>query len=192
MALTVGERTVHPLTAAQVLRMAEVGILTEDASVELLDGVLTSVSPKTPEHEAVKERVGSWLAPAVAARRVAVRVEGCLIVPDVTALPEPDVMVLTPGLVPGEHPTTALLVVEVAVSSLPTDLGRKAELYAAADVSEYWVVDVPGRRVERFAEPGPHGFGSRRTLVPPAVLSPLGFDVAPLELDVLLAGIGRA
>jgi hypothetical protein len=41
----------------------------------------------------------------VAEGRVDVRVEGCLIVPDETALPEPDVM----GLEPGRHPATALL-----------------------------------------------------------------------------------
>jgi Uma2 family endonuclease len=192
MDLRVGERSIHPLTAAQVLRMAEVGILDEDAPVELLDGVLTAVSPKSPEHEAVKERLLMWLAPAVAAARGTIRVVGCLMVPETTSLPEPDLMVLAPGQPPDRHPTTALLAVEVAVSSQPTDLGRKAELYAAADVGEYWVVDVPGRRVERFTEPGTGGFASRRTLVHPAVLSPLAFDVAPLELEVLFAGVGRS
>ena len=35
-----------------------------------------------------------------------------------------------------------LLVVEVADSSLGFDTGEKADLYAAAGIADYWVVDV--------------------------------------------------
>jgi hypothetical protein len=48
MALTVGERAVRPLTADEVVRMVELGILSEDEPVEVLHGVLTKVSAKTP------------------------------------------------------------------------------------------------------------------------------------------------
>jgi Uma2 family endonuclease len=40
------------------------------------------------------------------------------------------------------HPDSALLVIEVASSSLRDDLERKARLYARAQVEEYWVIDV--------------------------------------------------
>ena len=57
MALTVGEREVRPLTADEVVRMVEVGILSEDDPVELLHGVLTVVSAKSPEHASRSLRV---------------------------------------------------------------------------------------------------------------------------------------
>jgi Uma2 family endonuclease len=43
------------------------------------------------------------------------------------------------------HPTTAELVVEVSDTTLKLDLGDKAELYAAAGIADYWVIDVSNR-----------------------------------------------
>jgi Uma2 family endonuclease len=60
--------------------------------------------------------------------------------------PEPDVAVIDRDAPRPYHPGRGALVIEVAVSSLARDLGRKAALYAPV-VSEYWVVDLDGRRV---------------------------------------------
>ncbi len=51
------------------------------------------------------------------------------------------------------HPTTAVLVVEVANSSLAYDRRQKAHIYAAAGVPEYWVLDVVGRQLLVFRDP---------------------------------------
>ena len=138
MALDIGDREVRPLTADEVLRMVDAGILGEDDRVELLGGVLTRVSPKGRAHEAVKERLIRWLAAGLADGRYAVRAESGLAVPDRTSLPEPDVAVFEAGHDELELPETALLVVEVAVTSLRTDTEVKPGLYAAAGVQEYW------------------------------------------------------
>jgi hypothetical protein len=45
------------------------------------------------------------------------------------------------------------LFVEVAVTSLPKDLGRNVDLYARALVLGYWVVDVLGHRIFAYAGP---------------------------------------
>ena len=68
--------------------------------------------------------------------------------------PEPDIAIVPAGRYTREHPTTAMLVIEVARTSLPIDLGTKAEIYAAAEVPEYWVVDIPARTVHVHASPG--------------------------------------
>ncbi|MEM9492519.1 MAG: Uma2 family endonuclease, partial [Myxococcota bacterium] len=94
--------------------------------------------------------------------------------------PEPDLAVLAPaadGYASG-HPETALLVIEVAESSLATDRDIKADLYAEAAVPEYWIVDLSRglaeARVAVFAEPGPDGYarvtyhGRDETLCPRA------------------------
>jgi Uma2 family endonuclease len=172
-------------------RMVEAGILGEDDRVELLDGVLTQVSPKSADHGTVIARLLRWLIASDPEERYEIRTEHPLVVPDRRSLPEPDIAVVARDAQAG-HPTTALFVVEVAVSSLRTDLEIKPPLYAAAGVPEYWVVDVPGRRVERYTDPGTHGFGSQTTVAPPAVLSPLGLEVGPLALDAVLAGVDRA
>ena len=46
-----------------------------------------------------------------------------------------------------------LLVVEVAGSSLGFDTGEKADLYAAAGIADYWVVDVAAERIEVRRQP---------------------------------------
>src|SRR5262249_54763409 len=52
-----------------------------------------------------------------------------------------------------EHPTTAVLIVEVAESSLDYDRKTKTELYAQAGVTEYWILNLNERRLEGYREP---------------------------------------
>jgi Uma2 family endonuclease len=77
-------------------------------------------------------------------------------------------------------PTEAVLIVEVAESSLFTDTTVKAELYATAGVQDYWVLDLEGRRllVYRDPEPLPKGLGAtayrtHRALGPDDTIAPL-------------------
>src|SRR6266540_4427352 len=68
--------------------------------------------------------------------------------------PEPDISV-TRGSerdFSAAHPTTAELVVEVAVSSATLDR-ENASLYAEAGVKEYWIILGPERRVEVYRQP---------------------------------------
>jgi Uma2 family endonuclease len=46
-----------------------------------------------------------------------------------------------------DHPTYALLIIELAESSLKKDLGLKAKLYARAGIPDYWVVDLNERTI---------------------------------------------
>lgn len=54
------------------------------------------------------------------------------------------------------------LAVEVAVSSLAFDRRRKAPLYAAQSIPEYWIVNPVARQVEVYREPNGEGYGSLR------------------------------
>lgn len=66
---------------------------------------------------------------------------------------EPDLAVLSEEPDPNEHPHSAMLVVEVAVTSHMVDRNVKARHYARARVPAYWIVDVPARTVEIRTEP---------------------------------------
>ncbi len=73
------------------------------------------------------------------------------------SVPEPDVAVL-PGKLDDyltHHPSQALLIVEVADSSLTQDRLTKAGIYAAAEIPEYWVVSRRGDHVRISANPVP-------------------------------------
>jgi Uma2 family endonuclease len=69
--------------------------------------------------------------------------------------PEPDVSVV-PGSFrdyPRDHPARAVLIVEVAESSLRLDRGEKGSLYARAGVPEYWIVNLVDRVLEVYRDP---------------------------------------
>ena len=53
----------------------------------------------------------------------------------------------------------ALLVVEIADSSLGYDRGRKAALYASFGVRELWVIDAVKRATRVFRKPSAEGYG---------------------------------
>lgn len=108
--------------------------------------------------------------------------------------PQPDVSVI-PGRMEDytDHPTVALLVVEVADSTLAQDTTTKAELYATAGIADYWVLDVDGRRLLVFRDPVPlpTGLGAtayRTHLVygPADSVSPLAVPSASVRVSDLL------
>jgi Uma2 family endonuclease len=187
MAFVLGDRPVRPLTADEVMGMVEAGILSSEERVELLHGVLTEKSVKSPGHEELKMRLLRWLDPTAEGHRV--RVEACFVVPDRTSLPEPDLVAVPPGDYTKVHPSAALLAIEVASSSLKLDTTIKAALYAAADITDYWVVDVAAKRLRVFRDPGPDGYATETVLGPDGHAEPLNVELPPLDLAQLFDGL---
>jgi Uma2 family endonuclease len=183
MAFVLGDRPVRPLSVDDVLRMLRAGILTEDNRLELLHGLLTEKAVKSPEHCEIKNRLADWLWRP---DRHRVRVEGALLVADQTSLPEPDIAVVERVSYGDRHPAGALLVIEVARTSLTVDLQVKPPLYAATGVPDYWVVDIDAHRVHVFRTPTPgDGYATRTTHGATDTLAPLSVDVPPLPLNAL-------
>jgi Uma2 family endonuclease len=111
------------------------------------------------------------------------------------SVPDPDLAVVpgTPrSYVGASVPTTALLVVEVA-EKLWYDRNRKANLYAASGISDYWIVNLVDRQVEVYRDPVPdasqpfgYRYASDTDLLPGAVVSPLALPGASIPVDDLL------
>ncbi len=141
---------VRPLKRAEYDRLVEAGVF-EDEKVELLRGMLVTMSPQGVPHFFPIEELTERLVLALTGR-ARVRVQGPLAATD-DSEPEPDIAVVEPVERRREHPSTALLVVEVAVSSVRKDMEVKAAIYAEASVVEYWVIDVSREKVVRFLEP---------------------------------------
>lgn len=139
-----GERQ-RPLRREEYDRLVEQGCF-EDERVELLHGILITMSPQGPRHATVIENLTMLLVPAVLGR-ARVRVQSPLAASD-DSEPEPELSMVAPGPRPHGHPHTALLVVEVAETSLAKDRQIKAGIYVACGVPEYWVVNLPEDCVE--------------------------------------------
>jgi Uma2 family endonuclease len=142
---------VHRLTAEEYHQLIESGGFDEDARIELIDGLLLDMSPKTPAHErAIRFLVARFFA-EIDADRFAIGVGAPLSLGN--SEPEPDIVVFDQEAPQPYHPASADLVVEVALSSRHRDLRVKPRLYAAAGVPVYWVIDVDGGRAIQHSEP---------------------------------------
>jgi Uma2 family endonuclease len=147
-----GEDALHRLDVETFERMVATGEL-EDERVELLEGLLVEVSPPSPEHSTPIVRLTRYLAAARAWLHVQLPMAATP-----GSLPEPDLALVEDEGLPHHHPHTALLAVEVSVTSHKKDRDTKAKMYAQARVPTYWLVDVPGRTVEVRTDPGPKGY----------------------------------
>jgi Uma2 family endonuclease len=117
---------------------------------ELIDGDLIDKMGQKPPHAYGVESVSEWLREAFPGRRVRVQLPIELTGQERDlSVPEPDVAVLKERRpeYQSRHPRSdeLVLVVEIADSSAPFDLGRKAEIYAGAGVPQYWVLDLNRR-----------------------------------------------
>jgi Uma2 family endonuclease len=171
---------IHRLDVETYGRMVDSGAL-EGEPVELLEGLLVEVmSPQGAEHATVIRRLTRHLAAAEAWLQVQLPLE---VPPD--SVPEPDLALVEGEPAPGRHPRTALLVVEVSISSPQIGRGVKAELYARAGVPTYWLVDVLGKAVEVRTDPGPDGYRGREVYrlgktVPSPAAGVIALDVSAL------------
>lgn len=118
-----------------------------------------------------------------------VRVQSPLDLPDERSEPEPDLVVVSGQ--PDDyqqHPSTGLLVVEVADSSLRLDR-RKAHAYARAGIADYWIVNLPDHVLEVYRDPLPdaaadlgYRYGSTVTLRVGETISPLANPLVQLPV----------
>jgi Uma2 family endonuclease len=125
--------------------------------VELLDGVIVTMSPQNSPHTATVHRLLFVLLRTLGSTAY-IRVQAPIILNDWSE-PEPDIAVCQPDPYDyaREHPRAhqVLLIIEVADTSLSYDRTQKASAYAASGIPEYWIVNLNDRRVEVLTDPDP-------------------------------------
>ncbi len=168
---------VHSFTVDDVHEMVRVGIIDPDARVELLDGVLAEMSPQGRPHAYAIRELTALAAPAAAAAGLRLSVQCPLDVGSDTTLPEPDIAI-APVAGRDAYASAAVLVVETGVTSLPYDLGRKADIYATAGVPDYWVLDVQRRALVVHREPVDGRYTDVRTLRADETVTAICLDLA--------------
>jgi Uma2 family endonuclease len=87
------------------------------------------------------------------------------------------------GALPSGH--DALLIVEVAESSLAYDMQTKARLYASHGVAAYWVVDLTAAQLHFFAAPQGAAYGDTRSTAAPGLVAVPGLDTCGVDLSSL-------
>jgi len=147
-------------STAEYYLLAEAGILRDDERVELIDGeILLHMSPiNSPHRVAVYKTVRRIEAAAGAGYYVDAQMPISLADGQE---PQPDVFVAR-GMVENyadHHPSPRdlVLVVEVSDTSIAFDRTRKAALYGAAGIGEYWLIDLKARALEVRRSPAADG-----------------------------------
>ena len=138
-------------TTAEYERMAETGILPEDDRSELIAGEIIQMNPIGGRHIQAVNRLNRLLS-HIAGEQALVSVQNPIRLSD-DSEPQPDLTLLRDRDYVGEIPAAAdvLLAIEVADSSLDYDRGRKLPLYAAAGISEAWLIDLAAGSVEDWS-----------------------------------------
>lgn len=190
MALSVASPTAVTrwrFTVDDVLRMVAAGILDEDDRVELIEGELITMSPIGAGHTWTVAVLNRLLSAALGSSMF-VHVQNPLQLSDQSA-PQPDLTVVRPrreGY--REHlpqAADALLVIEVADTSLRYDRDVKLPLYARADVVEVWVVNLGENSIEQYTDPSEEGYRSKQIVTSGQTIQARHLPLALAADDVL-------
>jgi len=173
-------------TVAEIEAMVAKGIILEGERFELVGGEVVPMSPKGIRHEVVKAALQQHWFPLIVGSPINLITETTLYV-SVDEFRDPDFL-FWPRNLPLKEVTTAsaVLLVEVADTSLSYDLNLKAPAYASLGLREYWVINANTLVTTIHRNPGPDGYPPPRRAGPDDLLEPL---LAP-QLAVRLTDLG--
>ncbi len=166
--------------------------LLEPPRVELIEGEIVMMSPIGSRHEEIVDRLARWGFSAVPEKVARVRIQQSLGIPGRQSVPQPDIAWVRSRDYADHRPEAgdALLVIEVADTSLTYDLGEKAAVYAAGGVPDYWVVDAAAERIHILRFSGPLAYAEHRVAGRGEVMSPLAMPEVMLPVESLFARRG--
>ncbi len=168
--------------------MARVGILRPEDRVELIDGEIIQMSPIGHRHAVCVNRATDLFVTLLHGRAV-VQIQNPIQLNNYTE-PEPDVVVLKPRSdyyagekkIIAEH---ALLIVEVAETTLRYDRDIKVPRYAAA-VPEAWIANLSADELLVYRNPAGDGYTVSLTFHRGDSVSPIAFPDVVFNIEQLL------
>lgn len=165
-----------------------------DERVELIGGEIVRMAPTGPEHSISNDRVSSWFILLLQGKPYYVRVQNPLALGEHEPVPDVAIVPGGPDDYRTAHPSAALLVIEIADTSLDYDRTVNMSLYASAGIPEYWIANLVERRLEVYREPSAPApetpfnalYRSLRLYRPEESISPLFAPESCLQVDELI------
>jgi Uma2 family endonuclease len=176
---TIEEPNLHRFSADEYYRLGELGLLS--SPTELIEGIITDMEPIGPWHADILT-ILDQIFHARAAGRYAIRIQQPIELGPLS-LPQPDLVLCQPGRYRDRHPSPAdiSLLIELSDTSLSFDLGQKLALYKAAEIAEYWIIDLQAKLVHCFCAPD---YAHERLT---AIISPVSWPDIRINLGELFA-----
>ncbi|NNJ85424.1 MAG: Uma2 family endonuclease [Gammaproteobacteria bacterium] len=174
MATQLAERMRHSFTIEDWYALGRTGVLATDYRGELLEGEIIDMPPIGSEHSGCVDWLHYHFSRQLGGNAI-VRVQNPIRLGDFSE-PQPDIVISRPreDFYRNRHPTPAdiLLIIEVADSSLLYDRTIKGPLYARYGLPEYWLINLPERRLECYRTPTPTDYADRTRYLPGEIISP--------------------
>ncbi|MCY3710910.1 MAG: Uma2 family endonuclease [Caldilineaceae bacterium] len=176
-------------------RLIEIGFFNEDERVELLAGVLVSMSPIYPPHANTVDLLLYVFSSLLTHAGTRLRVQGPISIPELESEPEPDLVILRVSDVDftqrHPYPQEVLLVAEVSDSSLTYDRTRKGTIYAHAGIPEFWIWNLVDDLLEVYRDPhtpasGDAVYQTKSTFHHGESVAPLAFPDFDVAVDDIL------
>ena len=179
-------------TKEEFYQMLDLGFF-QDQRVQLIEGEIVQMASQTNFH-LVGIKLTEDALEAAFGPNFWVRVQGSL---DLSpwSVPDPDLAVVpgSPRDSSANNPTTALLIVEVSLTTLQFDRTRKDSLYARAGIQDYWILNLVDRQLEIHRQPVPdatkpygYGYAEEADLAPADFATPLAAPQARIAVADLL------
>lgn len=144
----------HRFSVDQYEKMIEVGVLTSNDRVELIEGIVVQKMTQHPPHAVAIDYTLDALRPLLS-EGWRLREQKPIKISD--SEPEPDLVVVRGPLQRYERrhpgPREIALLIEVADTSLEADRQDKGRTYARARIPVYWIINLNDRQVEVYTQP---------------------------------------
>ena len=168
-------------------QMIEVGLL-DERKVELVNGEIIEMSPEGAPHSSYCGEIAEYLR-RILGDRAKVR-EAHPITLANNSEPEPDLAIVRNRATlyrdRHPHPKDIFWLIEVANSTLVKDLCMKRDLYASAEIEEYWVLNLQASTLVVFRDLTKSGYQSETTFTT-GIIFPLAFPDLSIDIQQLLA-----
>lgn len=136
-------------------RLVAAGAFPPDARIQLVDGEIVEMTAQGAAHATAVYRLQKALE-AIFDHAFIVRAQlPIALAGDSMSIPGPDIAVVRGSAddFRVHHPSTAVLLVEVADASIQFDRTRKLAMYARAGIPEYWILDINDSSLEVNRDP---------------------------------------
>ncbi|MBM3995155.1 MAG: Uma2 family endonuclease [Planctomycetes bacterium] len=135
-------------------KLIEIGVLTEDDNLELLEGYLVHKMSRNLPHDGTIQANEHFVTNSLPTGWC-LRTQCAVTLPD--SEPEPDIAIVRGNYraFMTKHPTVSDIgqLIEVADSTLQGDRIDKARIYARAGIPIYWIINLVDRQIEVYENP---------------------------------------
>jgi Uma2 family endonuclease len=176
------------LTIDEYHQMVEAGILSEDERVELIQGEMVEMTPIGSRHIACLVNLITLFARLIP--RVQLSPQSSLQLGEPHTELQPDLVLLQPRDDLATNPpkaADALLVIEIAETSLMYDRDVKVPLYAKSGIPEVWLIDLNSGSISSYRRPSSSGYLETLRYRRGDTISPEAFPDEGFPVDEILA-----